>query len=102
MRLELARFDLFLASAQRSLPRLELEYRTVVVADVAQEPPQPLRAAHVSVGDDEDAGADARTRGCAHELIGGRKRMSAFRPRRPREILVHVEKRRAGNVAGEV
>ena len=54
-----------LAAAQRPEPAVELEHGAVVVAEVAQQPPEPLGAAHVPVGDDEDALADPGPRGGA-------------------------------------
>ena len=47
------------ASGPRQL--LEVDHRAVVVAEVPEQPPEPFRAAHVPVGDDEDAVADARS-----------------------------------------
>jgi ribosomal protein S12 len=63
---ELRRLDLLLAASHRAEPRLEAapQHRDVLVAEVAQEPPQPGGAAGgaVVVRDDEDALADPRAR----------------------------------------
>jgi hypothetical protein len=58
---------------------------------VAQQPPEPLRAAHVLVGHDEDALADSRARGRACEVAGVGERVPPPRPRRRGEVLVDVE-----------
>src|SRR5207253_3393966 len=71
-------------------------------AEVAQQPPEPLRATHVPVRHDEDAAPDPGSRGRASEVLGSGKRMTTARPRRRGEILVHVEERRTRNVPGEV
>ena len=82
-----------------------VQHGDVVVAEVAQEPPEPRRAAvhPLVVGDDEDAGSDSRRPGSAREVLLGRERMapSGIR-RRGREVLLHVEEGRAGNVALQV
>jgi hypothetical protein len=90
------------AGAQRPEPAVELEHRARVVPEVAQQPPEPLGAAHVPVRDDEDAVADPGSRGRAHEVLGRGQRVAARRPGLCREVLVDVEKRRAGNVTCEV
>src|SRR5262245_32947635 len=72
------------------------------MAEVAQQPPQPLRAAHVPVGDDEDAVADACARRGARKSVEIRQRMAASRARLRREIGVDVEEARARDMAGEV
>src|SRR4029077_8345901 len=74
----------------------------VVVAEVAQQPPEPFGAAHVPVGDDEDAVAHPGPRGGAGEILGTRQRVTRTRPWRRGEVLVHVEKRRSGDMPGEV
>src|SRR5581483_9040516 len=63
LRLELLPLGKLLAAAEGAAPRLEIDDRTVVVTEVAQQPPESLGAARAAVGDDEDAGTDAsRTR----------------------------------------
>ena len=97
---ELGGLDLLVARAQRAAPAVEVEHGAVVVTEVAQEPPEPLGAAHVPVGDDEDARADPGPR-------GGRRRRrppsgSGCRPRRARrgrQVLVDVEERGARECA---
>ena len=76
--------------------RVELEHGAVVVAEVAQQPPEPLGAAHVPVGDDEDAVADPGPSGCARELVLLRQRMSAPRAGRRGEVGVDVEEAAPG------
>jgi hypothetical protein len=72
------------------------------VAEVAEQPPEPLGAAHVPVGDDEDAVADPGARcGGRKRLLAG-KRMATARTGRRGEVGVHVEERRARDVAGEI
>jgi hypothetical protein len=74
-----------------------------VVSEVAQEPPETLCSAHAPVGDDEDAVADACTAGALREPLGAWQRMPALTfDGLVREILVDVEKRRAGDVLFEV
>jgi hypothetical protein len=70
---------------------------------VPQEPPEALGSAHAPVGDDEDAVADPGTAGAFREALGTRQRMPALTfDGHIGEILVDVEKRRAGDVAFEV
>ena len=99
---ELRRLDLLGATRQRPPPRVELDHAALVVPEVAKQPPQPLRAAAVPVGDDEDAGADPRRAGCARERVRFRQRMPPTLARRGREICVDIEEARAWDVAGEV
>jgi hypothetical protein len=72
------------------------------VAEVTQEPPQPLGATHVPVSDNEDVIANTCPRRGTREPFGIGQRMSAAHARRRRQIGVDVEKARARNVAGEV
>ena len=72
------------------------------MAEVAQEPPQPFRAAHRPVGDHEDAGADARVPGGEREPLGVGQRMPASTSRRIGQVRVDVEEAGAGNVPGNV
>ena len=102
---ERRRLDLFLAGAQLAAPALDPvdEHRAVVVAEVAEQPPEPLGAAHAAVGDDEDAVADARARRCPGEALGRRQRVAALPGSRPvGEVVVDVEERSAGDVPLEV
>ncbi len=88
---------------QRPVPAVELEHRAVVVAEVAQQPPEPLGAAHVPVRDDEDSVTDACPSGGTREVLGLlRQRVTPTRAWRRGQVLVHVEKRRARDVPGEV
>ena len=84
------------------MPRVQVENCAIVVAEVTQQPPETLCAAHRSVGDDEDAGADARGSGRSREVAGGRKRMASALSGRRRQVGVHVEEARTGYVPGEV
>jgi len=43
---------------------------------MAQQPPEPLGAAHRAVADDEDAVADAGLAGCLRELLLARQRVA--------------------------
>ena len=53
------------------------ENGAVAVAEVAEEPPQPLRAAHRAVGNDEDSGADPGAARGGGETLRRRQRMAA-------------------------
>jgi hypothetical protein len=52
------------------VPGIEGDHRALVVAEVAQEPPQPLGATHVPVRHDKDVIADTCSRRRARELFG--------------------------------
>jgi len=69
MRRELLRLGPFLARSQRPEPAVELEHRAIVVAVVAQQPPEPFRPAHRAVGDDKDAVPDPGPSGCLGEQL---------------------------------
>ena len=99
---ELRRLDLLVAAAKRTAPRLEVDHRALVVAEVPQQPPEPLGAAHAPVRDDEDPVADARARRRGGELLRSRQRMPATRSPRRGEVAVDVEERRAGYVTREI
>jgi hypothetical protein len=71
------------------------------VTEVAQEPPEPLGASHRPVRDDEDAGADPGPACSRRERRRRGKRVPALAGR-CREVLLDVEERGAGNVAGEI
>ena len=47
-------------AVERPAPGVEVDHGAVVVAEVAQEPPEPLGAAERAVGDDEDVAARSR------------------------------------------
>src|SRR5256886_14317774 len=73
------------------------------MAEVAKQPPEPLRSAAVSVGDDEDALADARTTRAGGEALCRQQRMAAgVRHGEIREVGVDVEEGGVRNVAGEI
>jgi hypothetical protein len=72
------------------------------VAEVTQEPPQPLGATHVSVRDDEDVIADTCSRCRVSKLLWIRQRMSASWPGRRRQIGVDVEEAGSRDVTAEV
>jgi hypothetical protein len=72
------------------------------MAEVPQQPPQTFGAAHVAVGDDEDAVTDACLSGCARELVLLRQRMSSPRAGRRRKVGVDVEKACARDVTFEI
>src|SRR5690606_19166354 len=74
----------------------------VVVPEVAQEPPEPLRAAERAVGDDEDAGLDPGASGRGRERLRVGQRVAPAGPGRPGEVALDVEERGAGHVPGEV
>ena len=76
--------------------RVEVDHGAVVVAEVAQQPPEPLGAAERAVRDDEDAGADPGRAGRAGEVAGRRQRMAPARARRSGEVALDVEERGAG------
>ncbi len=80
-----------------------IEHGAIVVAEVAEKPPEALCAAERPVRDHEHPGADPGP-GCGRgEALGAGKRMAALAERREvGEVLVHVEKRGAGHVAREV
>ena len=99
---EVRGFDRLLPARERPVPAVELEHGAVVVAEVAQEPPEPLGAAHVAVGDDEHALADSGTAGCVSERFGIRQRVTAARAGLRREVGVDVEEARAGDVSPQI
>src|SRR5207253_1886514 len=72
------------------------------VAEMAEEPPEPLGPSHRAVGDDEDARPDPRTPGRRLEVVGVGKGMPPALPRRRRELAVDVEEARTRNVAREI
>ena len=99
------RLDLLVAGAERSAPRVDPAEQdgAVVVAEVAEQPPQPLGAAERAVRDDEHAGTDAGPRCGSREPLRRRQRVPPQPGNRQiRQIVVDVEIRRPGNVAGEV
>ena len=86
-----------------SVPALDVDDGAVVVAEMAEQPPEALRSAGVAVRDHEHALADPGPRGGGREPLGIRQRVpSRVRNRQVGQILVHVEKRRARNVSGAV
>ena len=101
-RLEGGGLDPLLTGGERAKPGVEVDHGALVVPEVAQEPPEPLGAAHQPVGDDEHAFADTRAGRLRGELLGIRQRVPAAHARRRREVLVHVEERGARDVALEV
>src|SRR5207302_7164204 len=99
------RLDVLLALTQLASPGVDPAEQdgAVVVAEVAEQPPEPLGTAERAVRDDEDACPDPGAAGARGELLGGRKRVtSCVRYRELREIRVDVEERRGRDVAGEV
>jgi hypothetical protein len=72
------------------------------MAEVAEQPPEPLGAAHVPVGDHEGAVADARPRRGLGEIIRIRQRMPAARAGWSRQVLVDVEKAGTRDVTAEI
>ena len=73
---ERAGSTVLLAAAQRAVPSREVEHGAVVVAEVAQEPPQPLGAAERAVRDHECAVADAGPAAAAANCSARRQRMA--------------------------
>jgi hypothetical protein len=73
------------------------------VAEVPEQPPEPLGAAHRAVGDDEHAGPDAGAAYSLGERLGTGKGMPCTAlDRRSREVFLHVQENRTRNVAREV
>ena len=72
------------------------------MTEVAQQPPETFGSAHVPVGDDEDAVADASTSGRAGEVFAVRKRVAPARTLRCRQIRIDVEEACAGDVAFQI
>ena len=100
-----AGFDRLFARVKRAAPDVETadQHCAVVMAEVPEEPPEPLGAAKHPVGDDEHPGPDARTRGRSGKRRRRRQRMpTRIRHREIRQVFVHVEERGAGNMPGEV
>ena len=97
-----ARSIVLLAAAQRAAPRLEVDHRARVVAEMAEQPPEALGSSERAVGDDlnlwPDPGAPRRPRRTARPRAAGGARPAG----RSREILLHVEERGAGDVGLEV
>ena len=84
------------------MPGVEVEHGAVAVAEVAQQPPQPLGSAQAPVGDHERARADSRPRGCGCELLPGGERVAPRGPGRGGEVALDVEERRTRDVRLEV
>src|SRR5207247_2173002 len=101
-RLELGRLNVLVASPQRPQPASEVEHRAVVVSEVAQQPPEPLGAAHRAVRHDEITVADTGSPGCLRELRLARQRVPSAGTRRRGEVLLDVEEGRTGDVPLEV
>jgi hypothetical protein len=72
------------------------------VAEVAQQPPEAFGPAHVPVGDDEDAVADARPACSACKRFELGKRMSPGRSWRRGEVGVDIEETCPRDVSLEV
>ena len=94
--------DGFVAAAERPLPVGEVDHGAVVVAEMAEQPPEPLGAAERAVGDDEDARFDPAARRDGGKLSGGRQRVPAARAGCGRELAIDVDESCAGNVCGEI
>src|SRR5262249_18261342 len=93
---------LLVARGERAVPVEEGDHGTCIVAEVAQQPPQPLGAAERAVGDDVDAGADARAARGLRELGLVGERVAAARPRWAREVAVDVEERGPRDVPRQI
>ena len=79
------------------------EHGGLVVAEMAEQPPEALGAAAGPVGDDEDARLDACPPGGLGERFGARQRVpGAALDGRRGEVGLDVEERGTGDVAGEV
>ena len=72
------------------------------MAEVAQEPPEPLRPSERAVGDHERAVVDAGPPGRGRELGTLREWMTSVGAGRRGEILLDVEERGARNVAVQI
>ena len=97
--------DYLLARAQLASPHDDPaeQDRAVAVAEVAEQPPQTLRATAVPVRDDGDAGPDPSPAGGNRKPLGGRQRVSSRAlDREIRQVVVHVEERCAGDVPAEI
>src|SRR5204862_2289667 len=86
----------------RPPPGREVDHGAVVVAVVAEEPPEPLGAAERPVRDDQDAGPDACPAGGAGERSRIRQRVPATGAGRTRQVALDIEEGGARNVARQV
>ena len=84
------------------MPGVEVDHAAGVVAEVAQQPPEAFRPAHVPVGDDEDTVADACPTCGGSEDVRFGKRMPPTRSRRRGKVAVDVEEARARDVSFEI
>src|SRR5581483_4334433 len=99
------RLDRLLAGPERPAPGVEAaeQHGAVVVAEMAEQPPEPLGTAERAVGDDERARPDPRARRGRSEAVRRGQRMPAgVRHGEVGELLVDVEERGARNVTREV
>ena len=81
-RLELGRLNILFGGSKRPQPAHEVQHRAVVVPEVAQQPPEPLGAAHRAVRHDEDTVADAGSPDYLGEVRLARQRVPSARTRR--------------------
>src|SRR5262249_2710183 len=101
-RLEGRRVRVLCAARHRSVPGVEVDHRAGVVAEVPQEPPEPLRTAERAVGDHEDAGADPGPPRCLREVGCGGQRMAAAGAGRSGEVALDVEESGSRDVPCQV
>ena len=96
---EHGRLHLLHAAAQRAAPRLDAadEDGAVVVAEVAEEPPQSLGAGR-AVCNHVRVAVDAGATGCRREDRRLRQRMPAFPARCRSELRLDVDECRSGDV----
>jgi hypothetical protein len=84
------------------MPAVEIHHCAVVVAEVAEQPPEPLGSPRGPVGDDEDSGVDAGATSRTGEFVSARQRVPSARSGLRRQVGVDVEEARTRDVAGEV
>src|SRR3954447_12979190 len=72
------------------------------MAVVAEQPPEPLRAAERAIRDDEDAVGDPGAAGGPREVALARQRMPPADSGRRGKVALDVEERGAGNVSLDV
>jgi hypothetical protein len=108
LRTEVGRLDVLLAGTERPEPVVQSSAQdgSVVVPEMAEEPPEPRGAAvhFLVVGDDERVVSDPGRSGRAGEVFRSRKGVppSVATSGRRRKLRLDVQKERAGNVAAQI
>ena len=99
LRDERRRLDLLRVGGERAVPGVERDHRRRVVAEVAQEPPEPRRpAGAVVVADDERVRPDPGRGGPGCERVGARERVAPAADVAG-EVALRIRVRGAGDVA---